>query len=191
MALSSQFDLAFLFAHHLHRQQTRKGTDLPYLTHLMSVAALVGEYGGSEDQQIAALLHDAVEDQGGRGVLVEIEGRFGPLVAKIVSACSDSFEQPKPPWQARKEQYLRGLSHEPPEVLLVSACDKLHNARSIVKDLLEFGASTWSRFTGGQEGSIWYYSALVETYRKCFDHPVVDELDVTVTRMRALSSGQG
>lgn len=189
MSLSHRYDLAFLFAHHLHREQTRKGTDIPYLTHLMSVAALVAEYGGTEDQQIAALLHDAAEDQGGRGILEEIEGRFGSRVAQIVSACSDTFEQPKPPWKARKEAYLRGLSHEPAEVLLVSACDKLHNARSIVKDLQDSGESTWSRFTGGKEGSIWYYSALVDTYRQCFPHPVVDELDTTVTRIRALSEG--
>lgn len=187
MALSQKFDEAFLFAHSLHREQTRKGSDIPYMTHLLSVAALVGEYGGTETQQIAALLHDAAEDQGGTDTLHEIERRFGAEVAQIVHACSDTVVTPKPPWRARKEQYLAQLLHEPQSVQLVSACDKLHNARSIARDLRICGEAVWDRFTGGKSGSLWYYSSLVETYRRCFPHPVVEELDETIQQIKAYS----
>src|SRR5271157_5627946 len=104
--LTSRFDDAFRYAHFLHRAQTRKGTAIPYISHLMGVAALVIEHGGDEDQAIAALLHDGPEDQGGRATLTDIERRFGAGVAKIDSDCTDAWTEPKPEWRLRKEAYL-------------------------------------------------------------------------------------
>src|SRR5262245_40297481 len=117
--LTEKFDDAFNFAHKLHREQRRKGTQIPYISHLMAVSALVIEHGGGEDQAIAALLHDAVEDQGGEATLVEIRLAFGDNVAAIVADCTDAWVEPKPPWRERKEAYIVALSHKRPESLLV------------------------------------------------------------------------
>src|SRR6059058_2516417 len=132
-ALSEDFDEAFAFAAGLHRDQTRKGpAGIPYIAHLMSVAALVLEAGGSETQAIAALLHDGPEDRGGEERLADIERVFGADVAKIVSDCSDTFEHPKPPWRERKEHYIAHLAEADEDSLLVSLADKVHSARAIV-----------------------------------------------------------
>jgi (p)ppGpp synthase/HD superfamily hydrolase len=129
---TERFDGALLYAARLHRDQTRKGTGVPYVTHLLTVAAIVGEYNGTEDEVIAALLHDAPEDAGGEAQLAEIRTRFGGPVADIVAGCTDAHEGPKPPWRARKEAYLDHLAEAPAPVRLVSAADKLHNARSVL-----------------------------------------------------------
>ncbi|MEW6745157.1 MAG: HD domain-containing protein [Planctomycetota bacterium] len=165
MAYGERFEEALQLAARLHRLQVRKSTGIPYITHLLAVAAMVGEEGGTEDEVIAALLHDAVEDQGGRATLEVIRERFGETVAAIVHASSDAEVTPKPPWRQRKEAYLAHLAEASPSVRLISCADKLHNARSILADLDELGESLWSRFNGGKEGTLWYYRAVVETLR--------------------------
>jgi hypothetical protein len=162
--MSERLDDALLFAHELHRRQTRKGKDVPYISHLLGVASIVLEEGGSETQAIAALLHDAAEDQGGRSTLEAIRSRFGADVARIVEACTDTFEDPKPEWRARKEKYIEQLRHEPPDALLVSIADKVHNAGTLVQDLREHGPVYLDRFNGGREGTVWYYGTLAATF---------------------------
>lgn len=162
--ITNQFMDAVSFAFDLHRNQFRKGTDIPYMAHLLSVASIVLEEGGDEELTIAALLHDAVEDQGGLETLNEIKARYGERVADIVLGCSDSFVIPKPPWRERKESYLLHLQTASIDVLLVSLADKIHNARSILFDLKKHGSDTWSRFNGGREGTLWYYKALVSIF---------------------------
>jgi (p)ppGpp synthase/HD superfamily hydrolase len=137
--LTTRYDGAFRYAHELHRTPTRKGTSIPYLSHLMIVSGLVIENGGTEDQAIGALLHDAAEDQGGADTLKDIRTRFGDAVAAIVSDCTDSWDEPKPEWQSRKEIYLAKLPAKPPQSLLVSLADKTHNAESIFFRLPHLG----------------------------------------------------
>ncbi len=137
--LTHRFDGALAFASDAHRSQTRKGSGVPYIAHLMSVSALVIEHGGDEDRAIAALLHDAVEDQGGAEMAARIEARFGARVARIVQECSDSEGDPKPEWQVRKTRYIAGIATKSDEACLVTSADKLHNARSILADYLEIG----------------------------------------------------
>jgi len=180
VSLSNKFDEAFLYAHDAHRDQLRKKTDRPYISHLMGVAALVLQYGGDEDQAIAALLHDVVEDCGGAPRLKEIREKFGERVARIVDGCTDSDEIPKPPWQERKERYIKRVRSEPEDVLLVSAADKLYNMREILMDLREFGPSVWERFNGRRKGSLWYYHGLIEEFRGRVAKGLVAELDRTV-----------
>ncbi len=145
------------------------------------------EHGGSEDQAIAALLHDAVEDQGGAATRAEIARRFGETVAAIVDGCTDTDVIPKPPWRERKEQYVAHVRQAPPEVRRVSVADKLHNARAIVADLRCGGPATLDRFTGGREGTIWYYRSLVGAYREAGADPLVDELQRVVEQMERLA----
>jgi (p)ppGpp synthase/HD superfamily hydrolase len=171
----------------LHAEQRRKGTAIPYIAHLMSVAALVLEHGGDEDLAIAGLLHDAIEDVGVEQEDI-IAARFGPRVAAIVRDCSDADTVPKPPWRARKEAYIAHLEKVSREALLVSACDKLHNARAIVSDLATHGPAMFSRFTGGQDGSLWYYSALAAVFSRRLPGPLSDEISKSVEEMQALAS---
>lgn len=179
---------ALALAHELHRGQLRKGTRVPYVTHPLAVASLVAEAGGGEPEIAAALLHDAVEDGGGQEALARIRAEVGPEVAAIVEGCTDTDETPKPPWRPRKEAYLASLRTASPSVLLVSAADKLHNARAIVDDLREVGADAlFARFTGGREGTLWYYRALLETYRDRGAPPrIVDRLSAEVEAMARL-----
>jgi len=163
--LSKRFDDAFLYAHEAHRGQRRKKTDRPYISHLMGVASLVLQYGGDEDQAVAALLHDVVEDCGGAPRLAEIKERFGERVAEIVDGCTDTDRTPKPPWRERKEQYIERVRGESPCVLLVSAADKLYNMREILMDVRQHGSEVWERFSGKREGSLWYYRALIGVFR--------------------------
>jgi GTP pyrophosphokinase len=182
---------ALLYATRLHRDQTRKGTEVPYVTHLLAVAAIVGENGGTEDEVVAALLHDAPEDRGGKECLEEIRARFGDDVAEIVDGCTDTYEDPKPEWRPRKEAYVAHVAEASPSVRLVSAADKLHNARSILADLRALGDELWDRFTGGKEGTLWYYRALVEAYTRVGSNPVVKELDWVVREIEALAGRDG
>jgi (p)ppGpp synthase/HD superfamily hydrolase len=179
--LTDRFDDAFQYAHQLHRNQTRKGTTIPYITHLMAVAALVVEHGGNEDQAIAALLHDAAEDQGGAERLSEIRKKFGNTVATIVSDCTDSWTEPKPTWRSRKEAYLAVLPGKPRESLLVSLADNTHNAQAILFDYRVLGDRLWERFNGGADGTRWYYSALAEVFSKAMPGPLADRLLLSVT----------
>lgn len=181
-----RFAEALQLANQLHARQRRKGTGVPYIAHLMSVSALVFEDGGDEDEAIAGLLHDAVEDQGGAATLAEIRRRFGDRVADIVDACSDTDVIPKPPWRERKERYLGHLATAPPEVRRVSAADKVHNARSIVTDYRQQGEAFWGRFTAGREGTLWYYRAVLDTLLAHGRTPLVDELERVVREMEAL-----
>ena len=190
--LSSRFDDALAFAVDLHREQPRKGTGVPYVSHLLSVAALVLENGGSEDQAIAALLHDAVEDQGGKPRAAEIRERFGDLVAEIVDGCTDTDVSPKPPWRLRKEAYVARVRNEPAHVRLVSAADKLHNARTMVTDLRIHGPALWERFNAGRDETLWYLESLVAAFREAGTTPIVEELARTVSELRAVSgNGRG
>ncbi|MFH1017544.1 MAG: HD domain-containing protein [Pseudomonadota bacterium] len=156
--LGRRFREALDYAAGLHNHQIRKGTGTPYVSHLLAVASLVLEDGGDEDQAAAALLHDAVEDQGGEKTRKEIYRRFGERVGRIVDACSDSDTQPKPPWKERKEKYLTHVASAPEEVLRVALADKLHNLWSMERDLREQGETLWSRFKSGREAQIWFYS---------------------------------
>ena len=183
---------AFELAYELHACQRRKGSDVPYLTHVLGAAALVGEHGGDEDQFIAALLHDAAEDCGGHETLSRIRETFGGAVADYVQACSDSLTSPKPPWRERKERHLSVLREAPLKVRLLIAADKLHNARSIVRDLGDMGESLWTRFKGGRAGTLWYYGAMLDLLETGWTHPILGELAESVARMRDLAqSGDG
>lgn len=164
--LTDRFDEALHFAHRLHRDQMRKGTSIPHISHLMIVAALVIEHGGNEDQAIGALLHDAAEDQGGAETLEEIRKRFGDAVAEIVSDCTDAWTEPKPDWRVRKEAYLSKLPAKPPQSLLVSLADKTHNAEAILFDYRVLGDPLWQRFNGGADGTRWYYNALADVFSR-------------------------
>ncbi len=187
MAFSHRLEDALVLAHQLHADQTRKGTTIPYIGHLLAVAAIVIENSGTEDEVIAALLHDAVEDQGGAKTREEIRQRFGEKVATIVDGLTDTDQIPKPPWRARKEEYIAHLSEASSSVLLVSLADKIHNAGSILRDLRNEGDSVWSRFTGGKDGSMWYYRALVEAFRARGQFTtMVDELDQVVSEFEGL-----
>jgi (p)ppGpp synthase/HD superfamily hydrolase len=185
--LSGRFDQALLLAADLHREQERKGSGTPYLSHLLGVAAIALQYGASEEEAIAALLHDAVEDQGGPPTLERIRGQFGERVAEIVWGCTDSDATPKPPWRARKEAYIRHLVSASASVRLVSASDKLHNVRTLVADHRALGDAVFERFTGGKDGTLWYYRALVTTLMAAERTPLVEELERAVTELERLA----
>jgi (p)ppGpp synthase/HD superfamily hydrolase len=185
--LSGRFEEALILACQLHARQRRKGTEIPYVSHLLAVSSLVLENGGDEDGAIAALLHDAVEDQGGRPTLDEIHRRFGPRVAAIVEGCTDSDTVPKPPWRARKERYIAHVRGALLEVQRVSAADKLHNARAIVRDLRHEGGAVWERFGAGRDGILWYYRSLATIFLETGLGFLAEELDRVVVEMERLS----
>ncbi|MBD2364645.1 HD domain-containing protein [Anabaena minutissima FACHB-250] len=162
--LTDKFESALIYATRLHANQTRKISGVPYVAHLLSVAALVLEAGGTEEEAIAGLLHDAVEDQGGQSTREEIRQRFGETVVAIVDGCTECNTYPKPPWQERKKRYLDNLRHASPSVRRVSLADKLHNARSLLADYRQYGSSIWSQFKTGQEGTLWFYRELQKIY---------------------------
>ena len=181
--LTDRFDRALLYATHVHGGQVRKGTSTPYVAHLLAVAATVLEYGGSEDIAVAALLHDAVEDQGGEPRLSDIRNRFGDRVADIVRSCSDSVVnssagQHKEDKRTRKTRYIEHLETADQETLLVSLSDKIHNARSILRDLRkpEIGTTVWARFKGPKEETLWYYRELANAFQRLLPGQLADEL---------------
>jgi GTP pyrophosphokinase len=182
----ARFQEALVYASELHAQQRRKGSGAPYVGHLLGVTAIVLENGGNEDEAIGALLHDAVEDQGGAPRLEEIRRRFGPSVAEIVAGCSDALTTPKPPWRQRKEKYLAHLPTAGRSVQLVSAADKLYNLRSIVEDYREHGEAVWQRFNGGRDGTLWYYRSVIAALDKLQDAPLVGQLHRAVAELEAL-----
>ncbi len=173
-----RLERAFRFAASVHRDQKRKGSQIPYITHLMAVSAIVGESGGDEEQMIAALLHDSMEDQG--ITRQEISERFGERVANIVEACSDCTSKPKPPWRDRKERYIAHLREATPDIRLISVADKLHNARTILSDLRSIGSEVWKRFNAGPDEIPWYYRSVIEALRQGWNHPLIDELEGVV-----------
>lgn len=184
--LSPRFDEALTFASRFHADQVRKGTGVPYISHLLAVASLVIEHGADEDEAIAALLHDAVEDQGGAEVREQIRARFGERVAEIVDGCSDADVIPKPPWRQRKEAHLAHLREASPSVRLVVAADKLHNARSVLMDYRALGPALWSRFRGGKDGTLWYYRAVVEALKAAGSGQMVEELERVVEEIEGM-----
>lgn len=162
MQLTDRFSDALTYAERLHRRQTRKGNDIPYVAHLLAVAATTLEWGGGEDVAIAALLHDAVEDQGGEQTAQEIRARFGDQVADIVLACTDSFTTDpaaKAPWEERKRRHIATLSTADADVALVTAADKLHNLAAMVRDVRREGSGTLARFNA-PDRLVWYYKAV-------------------------------
>lgn len=179
---SARLDEAVAFALAEFRGRVRKGTRIPYMTHLLQVMVLVGEHGGDEDQMIAAVLHDWLEDIDGARVET-LEARWGPRVAGFVVALSDSVSHPKPPWRARKESYLTRLREEPPEVKLISTADKLHNCACIRRDHRKMGDAVWERFAGGRAGTLWYYDAVTTALGDNWSHPLLDELRTDVAEM--------
>lgn len=164
--LTEKFTSALVYATRLHAQQTRKISGVPYVAHLLSVAALVLEAGGTEEEAIAALLHDAIEDQGGKAIREEIRQLFGEQVITIVDGCTESDTYPKPPWKERKQKYLENLRHASPSVRLVSLADKLHNARSLLADYRRYGSSVWDNFKVGKAGTLWFYQQLQQIYHE-------------------------
>ena len=181
--LTDRFDRALLYATHVHGGQVRKGTSTPYVAHLLAVAATVLEYGGDEDLAIAALLHDSVEDQGGKGRLDDVRNRFGEGVARIVEGCSDSLAdtgkgERKAHWQERKEAYLAHLRTADEDVLWVALADKVHNARSILRDLRkpDIGEKVWARFNVPTDDTLWYHEGLAKIFCERLSNQLSDEL---------------
>ena len=193
--LGERFDRALAWASELHRDQRRKGSDVPYVAHLLAVAAIAIEHGATEDEAIAALLHDAIEDQaasfgGAPRLREEIRARFGEVVLATVEGCTDADTIPKPPWKQRKQAFLEKLAVAPRSVLLVACADKLHNARSTVADL---AAATdreayWKRFNGGREGTLWYYRSLAKILLERFPGSLSEELARAVLELSSLAA---
>ena len=189
--LTARFERALLFATRAHAGQLKKGTTVPYIAHLLGVASLVLEAGGDEDLAIAALLHDVVEDCGGLPVLRNVRRLFGDRVAHIVDACSD-YRGPagslKPEWRERKEVYLKHLRAADADVRLVSAADKLHNSRQILADYREMGDRVFERFTGGREGTLWYYDALLKEFLRTESNRLVNEFERVVHELQSMTA---
>lgn len=186
MKLSERFTDALTFATQLHANQSRKGGGVPYISHLLGVASIALEYGANEDEAIAALLHDAIEDQGGAATREEIRRRFGDVVTEIVDGCTDSDQTPKPPWLQRKEAYIAHIPTASASVRLVSAADKLHNVWSILKDYRLLGDAVWERFQGRKDGTLWYYRSLVKAFHTAGSTPLVEEFERVVDELERL-----
>jgi GTP pyrophosphokinase len=185
--LSKRFTDAIKLAAQLHSTQLRKGTNIPYISHLLGVTSLVLEHGGNENEVIAAMLHDAVEDRGGQKTLELIHTQFGENVAAIVEGCTDSYQTPKPNWRTRKENYISHLADTSASVLLVSNADKLHNARAILNDLRVLGESIWKRFSGGRDGTLWYYRSLANAFNQLNQNRLSEELERVVSEIEQMS----
>ena len=186
----TRFETALVYANHVHQGQHRKGTGIPYMAHILGVAAIAMEYGASEDEAVGALLHDAAEDGGGEARLAEIRARFGDAVGDIVFGCSDSLvEHPeeKLPWRERKEGYLAHVEGASTSVCLVSAADKLHNVRSIIRDLRMHGDEVWERFQGKRDGTLWYYEAVAGALLRRYHSPLTRDLQREVEEMLTLA----
>lgn len=185
ITLGARFSEALVYAAEAHREQARKGTTIPYMAHLLAVTALVLEDGGDEDLAIAALLHDAAEDQGGNERLADIERRFGPRVSGIVKDLSDTTEKLKPPWRVRKEAYLIHLRGASDDAIRVSLADKVHNLRAIVLDLREHGEALWTRFDDDSD-QLWYYRSLAEVLGARRPGPLASELARSLRELEEL-----
>ena len=188
MRLSRQFEKALTYATRVHGGKLRKKTRIPYIAHIIGVAAIAMEYGANETEAVGALLHDAVEDCGGAKRLRDIERKFGKDVAKIVEGCTDTDQTPKPPWLERKKAYVAHVHRAPMPTKLVSASDKLHNVRAILMDYRQEGEKLWSRFNRRKQGALWYYRALVNAFSGKRIQPLVQELDRTLAELELLSN---
>jgi (p)ppGpp synthase/HD superfamily hydrolase len=189
--VTARFEDALVYAARAHAGQTKKGKTTPYVAHLMAVASLVLEDGGDEDEAIAALLHDVVEDQGGRARLADVRARFGERVAAIVEGCSDSLETPKRPWLERKQAYVEHARTASPSVVRVSAADKLANASAILRDHQVVGDRVWARFNARRDQIVWYYGAVEAALREAGGGPLVDELARVNEGLKALAGASG
>jgi (p)ppGpp synthase/HD superfamily hydrolase len=189
-AYSPRLDAALALVAEAFRSHVRKGSGVPYLGHLMAVAASVSDHGGDEDQIIAALLHDYLEDVPGAR-RDDVEARFGRRVAELVIGLSDTTEHPKPPWQERKQAYLTRLAGAGHDLKLISVADKLHNATAILRDHGKVGEKVWERFSASREQTLWYYREVVVALASGWSHPLLEELERAVARMQALQSGDG
>jgi len=196
--LTAKFTSAVDYARHIHIER-RKGTDIPYMAHLLGVASLVmgeagrAEFQVTEDMVIAALLHDAVEDHGGLLRQQDIEQNFGPNVARMVEGLSDSFSEDaskKLSWMERKQAYIQRLRGEPEDVRLISAADKLYNARAILEDYREIGPKVWDRFKRGRSDQIWYFDELIAVFKSFGTIRVVEELERVVEELRIISAAE-
>ncbi len=185
MQLTQRFEDAVMYATRVHAAQVRKGSNTPYIAHLLGVAALVLEANGDEDQAIAALLHDAVEDQGGEARLADVRARYGERVGNMVSDCTDAVIIPKPAWRPRKEAYIASLEHKPLDSLLVSLCDKIYNAEAIVADLHGVGSDVWERFSAPTAEVCWYYEALAAVFERRVPGSASGRLSRAVHAMKA------
>jgi (p)ppGpp synthase/HD superfamily hydrolase len=191
---TARFEDALVYAHKVHQGQVRKSTGIPYVAHILGVAAIAMEYGANEDEAIGALLHDAAEDGGGEETLAEIRAKFDDAVADIVLGCSDSLVQnpeEKLPWRERKEGYLAHLENASKSVCLVSAADKLHNVQAITRDYREEGEEIWSRFQGRRDGTLWYYDEVADALLLRYRAPITIDLRREVDELLALTQGQG
>ncbi|MDY7021002.1 MAG: HD domain-containing protein [Cyanobacteriota bacterium] len=182
--LTERFEQALVYAHRLHATQTRKVGNIPYISHLLSVAALVLEAGGNEDEAISALLHDSIEDQGGAKTRQEIYQRFGESVVKIVDGCTESETIPKPPWKERKLRYLDQIQNANSSVKLVSLADKLHNGRSLLIEYHQLGDELWKIFSNGKAEMLWFYESLLEIYQQTPHTQLVEEFSQIVSHLR-------
>ena len=189
--LTKRFDEALAYAAWVHEGQLRKKTTIPYIAHLLAVCAIVLEDGGDEDEAIAALLHDAAEDAGGRGRAAGIRQRFGARVARIVEECTDTYECPKPTWRPRKEAYVERAKSAADDVRRVSLADKIHNAQSILRDYRKHGAVIWERFNAGGDDQVWYFEALAAAFRRPKDNQLVEELVRVVGELKVLRVARG
>jgi GTP pyrophosphokinase len=183
MSLTDRFCDALVYTTKLHAGQKRKVSGAPYVSHLLRVAGIALGHGADEDEAIAALLHDAIEDQGGAEAREDIRRRFGDRVVDIVDGASDTDQHPKPPWRGRKEAFLRRLRTAPAPVRLIVAADKLDNARSLLAGYRTRGEAMWERFAGGREGTLGYFRAVVETLQARGPDELVAELDRTVAEL--------
>lgn len=184
--LTTRFGYAIAYAFHLHAGQRRKGGDVPYFAHLLAVAATVLDHGGSEDAAIAAVLHDAVEDQGGAATLAEIQRRYGKPVSSMVDVLSDTMVDPKPAWHARKVAYIGRIAVADAATKLVCAADKLHNLRCTVADVRRTGPSAMLKFSAPPADTVAYYDACIAAVRRDVPKPLVDELDWTLAALKTL-----
>jgi (p)ppGpp synthase/HD superfamily hydrolase len=194
MMMTTRFDQALAYASEVHRDQVRKGSGIPYISHVLGVASIAMEYGADEDEAIGALLHDAAEDGGGEARLAEIRARFGDEVGDIVLGCSDSLvEDPdeKLPWRERKEAYLAHVDSASAPVCLVSAADKIHNVRAIMRDYARHGEEVWERFQGGREGTRWYYREVADALALRYRAPITRDLQALVDELVALTGAEG
>lgn len=190
MNLTDRFSDAVVVALHLHRGQVRKTSTVPYVSHLLRVAGIVLEHGADEVTAIAAVLHDAVEDQGVARTAEQIRRRFGERVASVVLECSDTDQTPKPPWRKRKEDYLAHLASASPAARLIAAADKLDNTRSLLTDYRRMGEAVWQHFRGGRDGTLWYLRSVCDILQKVDPGALVDQLDRAVRELER-EAGQG
>jgi len=195
---TDRFTSAIDYARHLHIER-RKGTNIPFMAHLLGVASLVvGEAGQvpfpvTEEMVIAALLHDAVEDHGGLPRLEDIKCNFGPEVARMVEGLSDSFEEDssqKKSWEERKQTYIFRLKDEPANIRLISAADKLYNARTVLDEYRAVGSKVWDRFKRGRDPQIWYFRELLRVFKSAGTNRVVEELERVVVELEHISVGE-